>query len=76
MSKYRRKKLHFEVVRIEESDKDATIEVRTQIQKNGHWYTAADCYGIPSSNGLDAWECAQFIADKLNEREEALASAT
>jgi hypothetical protein len=53
----------YEVVKKDNGD----IEVVTQIQKNGHWYTAATCNTIPNKNGMNAVEMANFIANKLNE---------
>jgi hypothetical protein len=41
-------------------------EVKTQIRKNGQWYTAADTHCIPGF--LDAKEMAESIAFGLNAR--------
>lgn len=60
----KRKQLKFEAVRQENHQ----WTVKTQLRKNGAWHTVAETFCI---NGvMDAEETANFIAEKLNEREE------
>ena len=59
----KRKPLTFEVVTTDEG----RIAVKTQIRKNGHWYTACEIWCIPSR--FNAGELATIISEYLNDRE-------
>jgi hypothetical protein len=42
---------------------DGQCAVKTQIRKNGHWYTVAETYAVSATN---AQEMAEVIAEALN----------
>ena len=62
----KKKQLIYEVVK----EDDSVWAVKTQLTKNGHWYTAAETFCIPGR--LDAKEMAETIAQCLNHRERVL----
>lgn len=62
----KRKALHYEVV-FQRERGFGGFAVKTQLRKNGKFYTAAETFCIPGR--LDAKGMAELIADTLNERE-------